>query len=110
MKKVLFVCYFGRDRSRTAAEMFKTWPDCEARFGGVSVVAEQPLSEEDIVWADMIFTMEAYQVDKLRKRYGGVIKEKSIICLDIPDIFGFKDARLHQIFRKKVGPYLAPTQ
>lgn len=109
MKKVLFVCYFGRDRSRTAAELFNTWRDCETRFGGVSLVADNLLSEEDIKWASIIFTMEPYQSETLRSRYRRIVMTKPVICLHIPDNFGFKDGRLQEILTEKVSPHLTST-
>jgi predicted protein tyrosine phosphatase len=49
--------------------------------------AEIPVSTEMIEWADIIFVMEKSHRNKLSKNFQPFLKNKKVICLDIPDDF-----------------------
>lgn len=106
MRKVLFICLQGLHRSRTAADMFSSWPNCETKSAGQLDNAPFPLSQEDLEWATIIFTMEKPQKKKLLKKFKEILDGKRIICLDIPDIFDFGDEQLKRILDGKVGRHL----
>jgi predicted protein tyrosine phosphatase len=50
--------------------------------------------------------MERKHRTKLSKEFGAALKGKKVVCLDIPDDFGFMDPALVQILRKKVPKHL----
>ena len=53
--------------------------------------------------------MEQRHRDKLRDEYRKHIKDKRVVCLDIPDEYEYMDPELVEILIKKVGPYLKTT-
>lgn len=105
MRKALFICLQGRNRSRTGAELFKTWPNCETRSAGSDKDATFPIKDEDIEWASIIFTMEKPQEKHLKNRYKDMIKGKRIICLHIPDNYEFGDNELKDLLEIKAARY-----
>lgn len=106
-RKALFICLQGKNRSRTAADIFKKWTLCETKSAGSHEDAPFPLTVDDISWATIIFTMEKNQAKKIKKRFGEIAKNKRFICLDIPDEFDYGDTRLIRILEGRAGPYLS---
>jgi predicted protein tyrosine phosphatase len=68
--------------------------------------AENPLTMEILEWAELIFVMERTHKAKLSNEFKPQLKEKRIICLDIPDNYRFMDPGLIKILRAKVTPFL----
>ncbi|MGQ3292713.1 MAG: arsenate reductase/protein-tyrosine-phosphatase family protein, partial [Shinella sp.] len=54
MKNVLFVCSQNKLRSPTAEQVFASWPNIETASAGTNNDAENPLSAEQIEWADIV--------------------------------------------------------
>ena len=106
MKKILFVCSQNKLRSPTAEAVFCEVPNWEVRSAGLNNNAEIPLGIYDIEWADYIFVMEKVHKKKVQQQYSAFLKDKKLICLDIPDNYGFMDPRLIQILKKVVPPYV----
>jgi predicted protein tyrosine phosphatase len=103
---VLFVCSANRLRSPTAEQAFSTWPGIETDSAGISSGAEMLLSSEQVDWADVIFVMEKTHRSKLAHRFRAHLKGKRVICLDIPDDYGFMDPALVRMLEKRVGRFL----
>lgn len=107
MKKLLFVCSRNRLRSPTAEQVFASYPDIKTASAGISHDAEEPLSAELIVWADMLFVMEKGHLAKLRSRFRAHLRGGlRVICLDIPDDYDYMQPELVELLRRKVGAYL----
>ncbi len=106
MKKILFVCSQNKLRSPTAEAVFSHHPDWEVRSAGLNNDAEVPLGLEDVQWADTIFVMEKIHKLKVQKQFIAALKNKKLICLDIPDIYGYMDEKLVQILKDKVPHYV----
>lgn len=106
VKNILFVCSQNKLRSPTAEQVFSAWPNIEASSAGTNNDAENPLSAELIEWADIIFVMEKTHRTKLQTRYRTALKNKRLICLDIPDNYTFMEPALVQLLEKKVPGYL----
>jgi predicted protein tyrosine phosphatase len=85
MKRLLFICSANKLRSPTAEHIFSTWLDVETDSAGLNADAEQQLSTEQLEWADIIFVMEKAHGNKLTKKFRKFLKNKRVICLDIPD-------------------------
>ncbi|MFM6139549.1 MAG: low molecular weight protein tyrosine phosphatase family protein [Sphaerospermopsis kisseleviana] len=85
MKKLLFLCSQNKLRSPTAEAVFSEYPGLEVESAGLDKTAEIPVSTEAIEWADIIFVMEKSHKSKLSKNFQPFLKDKRIICLDIPD-------------------------
>ncbi len=106
MKKLLFVCGKNRLRSPTAEAVFSEYEGLEAESAGLDREAEMPLSSEAIEWADIIFVMENSHRSKLSKKFQPWLKDKRVICLDIPDEYDYMEPELVELLKKKVLPLL----
>jgi len=51
--------------------------------------------------------MERTHRNKLTKRFGDHLKNKRVVCLDIPDEFEYMDPALIRLLETKVGPFFA---
>ena len=78
----------------------------ETDSAGLADVAKVPLSSEHLEWADIIFVMEKVHRRRLSERFGAHIKNKRVVCLDIPDDYPFMDPALVRLLERKVGPLL----
>lgn len=106
MKKLLFVCGKNRLRSPTAEAIFSEYEDLEVDSAGIDREAENPLSSENIQWAEIIFVMERSHRSKLTKKFQPWLKGKRVICLDIPDKYEYMEPALVELLQKKVIPLL----
>lgn len=108
-RRVLFVCTANQHRSRTAEDLYRRDPRYDVRSAGTDVsegeLDEQPLTEELLVWADIIFVMEPYHREVIEERYPWV--EKKIVVLDIDDIYNRGDALLIMQLRIRLSRHLA---
>ncbi len=104
--KLLFVCGKNLLRSPTAEAIFCEYPGLEVDSAGVDRDAETPLGIEAIQWADIIFVMEKTHLRKLRTKFQPELRNKRIICLDIPDNYEYMQPELVALLNKKVLPLL----
>lgn len=106
MKNVLFVCSQNKLRSPTAEQVFASWPNIETASAGTNNDAENPLSAEQIEWADIVFVMEKAHRSKVQAKYRSALKGKRLICLSIPDDYDFMDPALVRLLEAKVPRHL----
>lgn len=106
MKRLLFVCGKNRLRSPTAEAVFAEYEGIETQSAGVDREAEDPISGELIEWADIVFVMENTHRQKLSKQFQPWLKNKRIVCLDIPDKYKYMEPTLIKLLKKKVLPIL----
>lgn len=106
MTKALFICSANKLRSPTAEHVFSQWPDIETDSAGLNNDADVPLSPEQIAWADVIFVMERDHLTKLRRNFTQHAAGKRVICLNIPDDFGYLQPELITLLEVRVGPFL----
>jgi len=106
LKNVLFVCGRGRLRSPTAEQIFSGRPDLETASAGISSDADNPLTSDLVDWADVIFVMEKAQRIKLQKRFRANLRNKRVVCLDVPDRYAFMDPALVRLLEAKVSRLL----
>ncbi len=107
-RNVLFICSQNRLRSPTAEQVFADWPGIETSSAGLNNDAENPVTPELLRWADTIFVMESTHRAKLSARFKPHIGHVRLICLDIPDDYGFMEPALVKLLEHKVSPHL-PT-
>lgn len=89
--KILFVCSMGRFRSRTAAMCLKAaWN--EVRYCGTDKYADVKVTEDDLIWADVIVCMETHHRSKLRRKWKGYSHKMQV--WGIPDVYGLLDDEL----------------
>jgi predicted protein tyrosine phosphatase len=106
VKRVLFVCSRNRLRSPTAEQVFANYPGIECTSAGIAKDAHEPVTDELVEWADLIFVMEKVHRRKLSATFGKLLKKQRVICLDIPDNYDFMDPALVELLNEKVRPFL----
>lgn len=102
----LFLCSRNRLRSPTAEQAFASYPGVETASAGLAPDAEEQCSAELVEWADIIFVMERAHRAKLQRRFRAQLKRARVICLDIPDVYGFMQPELVALLEKRVRPHL----
>jgi len=106
MTKILFICGKNRRRSPSAEEIFAGMDGVEVSSAGISADAECPVSADLLEWADKVFVMEQSQKKYLNAHFSHSLKDKKIVCLNIPDIYGYMQPELVAVLRTKVLPLL----
>ena len=109
MQRLLFVCSRNRLRSPTAELVFAAYPGIETASAGLAPDAEEPLADEHIEDADIVFVMERAHRARLNRRFGRVLRGKRIVCLDIPDRYQFMQPELVDLLKQRVTPHLRTT-
>ena len=105
-RKVLFVCRLNRNRSATAERLFCKRQDLEVRSAGTHEDARVRVNQRMMAWADVIFAMDGIEDGNLREMFPGHAALGRIVCLDIPDIYGFNDTELVQLLQGRVEVHL----
>jgi predicted protein tyrosine phosphatase/ubiquinone/menaquinone biosynthesis C-methylase UbiE len=103
--KILFVCSQNKWRSLTAEKMLEN-SNYAVKSAGTEKGARIRVTEGHIGWADLIFVMEKRHIDRLRSKYRESLNEKKIICLHIPDNYGYMEPELIEILTAKLSPYI----
>ncbi|WP_420009468.1 low molecular weight protein tyrosine phosphatase family protein [Xanthomonas sacchari] len=106
-RHLLFVCSRNRLRSPTAEQVFANWPGVETASAGVDHDADTPVIPELLEWADVVFVMEPMHRAKLSRRFKRHLGRARIVCLDIPDDYGYMDPALVQLLTTKVARHLS---
>lgn len=106
-KKILFVCTINRMRSATAFEIYKEDNRFEIASAGTDQAAAKIISRELIEWADSVVVMEKHHRSEIRKRYPDLYESKRIVCLYIPDEYGFMDEYLIALIKTKFEDVLS---
>jgi len=100
---MLFVCSENRLRSPTAEEVFSGYEGVEAIGCGTNSDSETPISGDLVEWADIILVMEKSHRNKVSKKYKELLKNKRLICLDIPDNYDRMQPELIRLLKAKVS-------
>ena len=106
-QRVLFVCTGNIDRSRTAEDLYATDARYEVRSAGTAPFAAQPLTRENLLWADRVFVMSERHdghASLIRMRFPDV--KCPIVDLDIEDRWRRGDPELVRRILKRVTKYL----
>jgi len=99
---LLFVCSENKLRSATGEEVFMAYHECDAIGCGTNADAATTISGDLIEWADVIFVMEQSHRKKVSKKFQALLKDKRLICLDIPDNYERIDPALIRILESRV--------
>ena len=96
---VLFICNQNKHRSKTAEEIFRT------RFNtrSAGLYNEEPVSQDQLAWADVVVVMEDAQRTELAQRFPMMYLKKRIVSLDIPDIYSYKQPELIAALNSKIA-------
>jgi predicted protein tyrosine phosphatase len=106
VKNLLFVCKHNRYRSPTAERLFEGADEYQAKSAGVGPTARVPVDVELVRWADMIFVMEHEHLAALRSAFKKELAGKRVICLEIPDRYGFMTPELIRKLKAQLGQYI----
>lgn len=103
---VLFVCSQNKLRSPTAEQVFANWPGIEVSSAGLDDGCGNPVTPEDLEWANLVLVMEHAHRNKLSRRFKPHLKNARVIVLGIPDDYEFMDPELIRILEAKVLQFL----
>lgn len=98
---ILFICNQNQNRSKTAAELFKS--KFNTRSAGL--YNKKPVTKQQLSWADTIIVMEDQQRSEIAKRFPKQYMQKRILSLEVPDVFSFNDPKLIKVLNKKMMEY-----
>jgi predicted protein tyrosine phosphatase len=104
--KLLFICSQNRWRSLTAETLVEGRDGFMARSAGTERGARVRVTEGHLRWADLIFVMEKRHVERLRSKFPQAVQSKQIVCLHIPDDYGYMDPELIELLKIKLSPFL----
>ena len=93
-------------RSRTAESIYSEDSRYAVKSAGISRKAQVRLTEDLIIWADIVFVMESKQRDVIVNLYPIESLSKKIISLDIPDTYYYMEAMLIELIKSKVNSFL----
>lgn len=103
---LLFICSRNQWRSPTAEHLWRKRPNINARSAGTSPNARHRVSIEDIRWSDIIFVMEEKHKSRLIAEFAGLVDDKPIHILDIPDDYKYMDPELVEMLEQSVDGVL----
>jgi predicted protein tyrosine phosphatase len=108
-RNILFICSRNQWRSPTAEHIWRKHPLLSVRSAETSSSARRKVSIDDIRWAELIFVMEEKHKSRLVAEFTGLIKNKTIYVLDIPDEYKYMDPELVEQLERSVGALLELT-
>jgi protein-tyrosine phosphatase len=73
---------------------------------GTEMTATVTLSNEIILWADIIFVMEEKHKVIISTLFSDIADNKNIIVLDIPDNYYYMELELVELIKERVAPHL----
>ncbi len=97
--KVLFICNQNKHRSKTAEHLFKDI----FKTKSAGLFNENPVTEKELSWADLIVVMEDFQRTEIVKRFPKTYLTKRIISLNIPDVYTYNQPELVDLLKKQVN-------
>lgn len=112
MKNILFVCSANKERSKTAEDYFSSlYPDLNFGSCGTNIKlcekeGTNPLTQDWIAWADIIFVMEKKH-EKAVQQCSTLKPGNKIIVLGIKDIFTYYQKELIAVLAHKISGYLS---
>ncbi|WOO41756.1 hypothetical protein [Rubellicoccus peritrichatus] len=105
-EKILFVCSLNKFRSYTAEQIYRGFDQYQVRSRGTEKGARIKVTEGDIGWANIIFTMEKRHTERLRAKFSKKLKGKKIITLFIEDIYSPMDPSLIEVLKEKLRKHI----
>jgi len=102
---ILVVCGRNKKRSRTAEYIFKNDNRFNVRSAGLSPKSDRKISENDLHWADLIFTMESEHKAKIAGLYRH-IDLPTIEILNIADEYEFMEEELVEMLTDRMNETL----
>ncbi|PJJ79744.1 low molecular weight protein tyrosine phosphatase family protein [Mucilaginibacter auburnensis] len=98
---ILVICGKNKRRSRTAEFIFKNDDRFNIRSAGLSPKSDRRLTENDLIWADLILVMETEHRSRLKQTYAATTNAL-VEVLHVPDEYEFMDEELIEILQTKI--------
>ena len=102
-RKILFICSRNRMRSLTAERIFRSVPGWEVRSAGTEEGARIRVTEGHLGWSDVVVVMEKRHKERLRQKFPEMLRQKSCLCLFIPDDYEFMEPALIEVLQQQMG-------
>ena len=99
---ILFICNQGKNRSKTAAEIFSE----EFQTASAGLYGDTPVTQSQLSQARVIMVMEEKHRAEIAKRFPLIYMQKQILVLDIPDIYRYGQPALAQLLKSRVSKLL----
>jgi len=96
---ILFICNQGRNRSKTAAEVFSEG----FRTASASLYSDTPVTETQLAQADVIIAMEERHRTEIAERFPRIYLQKRILVLGIPDIYRYGQPELVRLLKAEMS-------
>ena len=106
MLNVLFICSRNQWRSPTAEQVWRKHSGLSVRSAGTSPSARHPVTEGDVLWAQVIIVMEDKHKSRLVAAHRNALADTPIHVLDIPDEYKYMDPELVEQLREAVASIL----
>ncbi len=103
---LLFICSENKLRSPTAEEVFSQYKGINAIGAGTNKDAPTTISGDLIEWADIIFVMEKSHRKKVVSKFNSLLRNKKLVCLDIPDTYHRMEPALVELLQNKLKRYI----
>ena len=99
---VLFICNQGKNRSRTAATLFR------GRFQTQSagLYCENSVTKHQLMWADVIIVMEDRHRTEIAQRFPMAYMQKRILVMEIPDLYRHGQSELVHLLKARIADLL----
>lgn len=78
----------------------------DVRSAGTEDNARIKVNVGHIGWADLIFVMEKKQNRRIKEKFGDLLNNKTVICLDITDDYQLMDEALIEILKSRVSEHI----
>ncbi len=101
---VLFICNQNKHRSKTAEHLFKD----QFTTKSAGLHNDRPVTEVELLWADLVLVMEEHQRSTLAQRFPSVYLKKQILVLNIPDVYAFNQPELISLLRQRMTSLVEP--
>lgn len=100
--KLLFLCSLNVMRSPTAEDLFQGVNGVECQSAGTRRDAGQFVTPEMIRWADIILVMEDHHREKLNRMARGLVRDKKVVVLGVPDHYPYMHPELVDLLWERV--------
>ena len=102
----MFVCSENRLRSPAAKIVFSAYDGIDAIGAGTNADAETTVSGDLIHRTDVILVMDKSHKNKVSKKYTELLKDKTLVCLDVPDNYEGMQPELVKLLSDRVPWYV----
>lgn len=109
-QNILFICSVNKQRSKTAEDYFSSiYTNGNFQSAGTNIKqcereGTNPLTEEVLIWADLVFVMENKHSKFIKDTFGNNLQSK-IVVLNIQDLYKYYQSELISILAEKTATY-----